>query len=99
MEAVDTVVGEGIVHAGKTCRKIRAREVPFSDKLTKAGCRIKVWRLVIRSKEYNSIITRTFCRATRKCEFTRMLAVSLNKIKRRLARTRGGGGGIKTKEN
>ena len=37
MEIIDKVITEGMIHSEKKCRKIRAGEVPFSDKLAKAG--------------------------------------------------------------
>ena len=56
MEAVDRVMSDGMAHAEKRCRKIRAGEIPFSEKLVKAGNKIKVWRLVIRHKTTNNIV-------------------------------------------
>ena len=42
MKVIDQVLGEGMIHAEKKYRKIRAGEVPFSDKLVTTGCRIKL---------------------------------------------------------
>ena len=58
MECIDRVLTEGMANAEKQCRKIRAGEVPFSDKLSKSGRCIKVWNLVIRHKERNTTNTR-----------------------------------------
>ena len=66
MKVIDWVLGEGMIHAEKKCRKIRAGVVPFSDKLVTAGCRIKLWRLVIRHKQSNNLSTRTIRRAAKK---------------------------------
>ena len=48
MKVVDQVISEGMRHAENKCRKIGAREVPFSVKLAKVGCCIKVWKLVMK---------------------------------------------------
>ena len=77
MEVIDRVLDEGMIHAVKKCRKIRAGEVPFSDKLVKASCRIKLWRLVIRHKRSNNVSTRTIHRAAKKCNLTQVLTVSI----------------------
>ena len=42
MGCIDRVLGEGMAHAEIRYRKIRSREVPFSDKVATAGCRIKL---------------------------------------------------------
>ena len=86
MDAIDLVINEGMAYTEKKCRKIHAGEVPFSDKLVKAGCQIKVWRLVIRHKETNRVNTRTTQRAAKKCNLTRVLGVSLVTAHHRLAR-------------
>ena len=58
IECIDRVLTEGMANAEKQCRKIRAGEVPFSDKLSKSGQCIKVWNLVVRHKERNTTNTR-----------------------------------------
>ena len=77
MEVIDRVLGEGMAHAEKKCCKIRAGEVPFSDKLATASCCIKLWRLVIRQKRSNNVSTRTIRRAAKKCNLSQVLTVSI----------------------
>ena len=67
MEAINWVISEGMVHAEKKCRKINTGEVPVSDKLVKAGCQIKVWRLVIRNNETNRVNPKTTHREAKMC--------------------------------
>ena len=57
--------------------KLRAGEIPFSDKLATAGCCINVWNLVISYKERNQVDTRVIRRAAKKAGLTQVLAESL----------------------
>ena len=59
IEIIDRVLGEGMEHAERKCRKIRVGEVPFSEKIAKVGYKIKLWRLVLRHKATNNVNTRT----------------------------------------
>ena len=85
MEAVDRVMSDRMAHAEKRCRKIRAGEIPFSEKLVRAGNKIKVWRLVIRHKTTNNVNTRTIRRAAQVCNLSGVLAVSIHTARARLA--------------
>ena len=88
MESIDKVLGEGMRHAEKKCRKIRAGAVPFSEKLVKAGHRVKLWRLVVRHKITNSVKTRSIRRAAKRCKLKSVLSVSLNTARQRLAKAK-----------
>ena len=67
LEIIDQVLGEGMEHAENKCRKIRAGEVPFSEKIAKTGHKIKLWRLVLRHKATNTVNTWTIQRAAKRC--------------------------------
>ena len=86
MEVIDRVLGEGMAHAEKKCRKIRAGAVPFSEKLAKAGHHIKLWRLVVRHKVTNSISTRAIRRLAKPCDINSALSVSLLTARQHLAK-------------
>ena len=88
METVDRVLGEGMIHAEKKCRKIRAGEVPFSEKLVKAGHKIKLWKLVVKHKLTHSVKTRRIRRAAKRCNLSSVLSVSLSVARKRLANAR-----------
>ena len=64
MDIIDKVMIEGMIHLENKYRKLQAGEVPFSDKLARAGCCIRVWNLVIRHKERDTINTRVIRRAS-----------------------------------
>ena len=86
MESVDRVITDGMTHAEKKCRRILAGEVPFSDKLAKAGRQIKVWQLVIRHKRTNNVNTRLIRRVAHRCGLDKVLSVSLRTAQHRLKR-------------
>ena len=86
MEIINKVITEGMIHSGKKCRKIRADEVPFSDKLAKAGRHIHVWNLVIRHKERNTVNTRVIHRHAKKAGLTQVLVESLTSAKHKLSK-------------
>ena len=75
-----------MIHLEKKCRKLRAGEAPFSDKLARAGRCIHVWNLVIRHKERDNVNTRVIRRASKKAGLTRLLAESLSSAKHKLSR-------------
>ena len=86
MQVIDKGTTEGMIHLEKKCRKIRAGEVPFSDKMTKDGRRIQVWNLVMRHKESNGAKTRFTSRKTKREGLTRVLAESSSSSKIKLSR-------------
>ena len=88
LEAIDRVLGEGMVHAEKKCRKIRAGAIPFSEKLVKAGHRIKLWRLVVKHKITNNVKTRTIRRAAKRCGLKSVLSVTLSTARKLLAKAK-----------
>ena len=71
IEVINRVIGEGMAHIEKKCRKIRAGEVPFSDKLVKSGCCIKVWCLVIWHKQIIILIQERYIEQERDATYTR----------------------------
>ena len=77
MNAVDRVLGEGMIHAEKKCRKIRAGVVPFSPILATAGLFINLWGLVVRHHKGSNINSRRIRRIADKCKIPRALACSL----------------------
>lgn len=85
MEVIDKVLGEGMAYAEKKCRKIRDGEVPFSEKLVKAGHHIKLWWLVLRHKTTNDVHTCMIRRASKRCNLTSVLSVSLPTAQQNLA--------------
>ena len=86
METIDKVMTEGMIHLEKKCRMLRAGEVPFSDKLARAGRCIRGWNLVIRHKERDTVNTRVIRRASKKAGLTRVLVESLASARHTLSR-------------
>lgn len=84
LETLDKVISEGMIHAEKKCRRIRMGEVPFSDTLIKAGMKIRVWNLVIRHKERNTVNTRTIRRLAKKCKLQQVLSESIETARQKL---------------
>ena len=58
MKTIDKVMTGKMIHLEKKFRKVRAGEVPFSDKLSRAGRCIHVCNLVVRHKERDNVNTR-----------------------------------------
>ena len=77
LDAIDKVLGEGMIAAEKKCRKLKAGEVPFSPEIATAGDHIKLWGLVIRHKKGKNINTRHIRRVANKCDVTKPLARTL----------------------
>ena len=77
LNSVDRVISEGMRHAEKKCRKIRAGTVPYSPQLAEAGAKIKLWSLVIRHHLGSNINTRYIRRVAKKCKIKRALSCSL----------------------
>ena len=88
MEVTDRVLGEGMTHAEKKCRKIRAGAVPFSETLAKAGHHVKLWRLVVRHKVTNSVSMRIIRRLAQYCGIHSVLSVSLLTARHHLAESK-----------
>ena len=86
MEIIDKVMIEGMIHLEKKCRKLRAGEVHFSDKLARASRCIHVWNLALHHKERDTVNTRVIRRASKKVGLTRVLAESLASVKHKLSR-------------
>ena len=88
LESIDRVLGEGMVHAEKKCRKIRAGAVPFSEKLAIAGHRIKLWRLVVKHKLTNNVKTRSIRRIAKRCNLKSVLSVPLSTARKLLKKAK-----------
>ena len=86
MEVIDKVTIEVIIHSEKKFIKIRAGEVPFSDKLAKAGRCIQVYNLVMHHEESNGLNTRVTRRKVKRSGLTRVLEESLSSSKLKLSR-------------
>ena len=59
-------------------------QVPYSDTLNKAGMCIRVWSLVIRHKERNSVNTRRIRRLAKRCKLKHVLKTPLEKTRSNL---------------
>ena len=77
LTSLDKVISDGMRHAEKKCRKIRAGAVPFSPQLAEAGLKIKLWGLVIRHHLGSNINTRYIRRVAQRCRISRALSSSL----------------------
>ena len=80
LNAIDKVVTEGMIHAEKKCRKIRAGEVPFSPKLAEVGTKIKLWKLIERHHKGDNINTKYIRRIEKKCGIKGGLSMSLEEV-------------------
>ena len=67
LNSIDQVISDGMRHAEKKCRKIKAGAVPYSPKLAEAGAKIKLWSLVIRHHLGSNINTRYIRRVAKRC--------------------------------
>ena len=74
LNSVDRVLGEGMRSSEKKCRKIWAREVPFSPILAAAGSFINLWGLVVPHHSDCNVNTRRIRRVTRQCKVTKALS-------------------------
>ena len=77
LNSIDQVISDGMRHAEKKCRRIKAGAVPYSPKLAEAGAKIKLWSLVIRHHLGSNINTRYIRRVAKRCKIKRALACSL----------------------